>query len=361
MQVYIRTDASNQIGSGHVMRCLTLANQLKQKGVLIKFICRELEGNMIEYIRKQNFEVFTLAKITAASHWDWTTEHWLDDSQETIDVLKNENKSINMLIVDHYSFDIKWEKKIRPLVEKIMVIDDLADRKHDCDLLLDQNYYVNMENRYNGLVSVNCLKFLGPNYALLRDEFLSIDPSTIERNGEIRNILIFFGGSDFTGETLKSLYAIEKLIHSGLKINVVIGASNPHKSKIKRFCDSHTSIQLHCQIDYMAKLMLEADIAIGAGGSASWERIYVKLPAVVEIVADNQRELTEALVTTCAVYSLGKYTDVKQSDIYQQLRLLIGNPSELKKMSDQCNYVMDSKAVCEKTLVTQIFGTIMRT
>ncbi|MGE7950566.1 UDP-2,4-diacetamido-2,4,6-trideoxy-beta-L-altropyranose hydrolase [Lysinibacillus xylanilyticus] len=361
MEVYIRTDASIQIGSGHVMRCLTLAHQLKQKGVLVKFLCRELEGNMIEYIRQHDFEVFTLKEIEAVSHWDWTTEHWLEDALETITILQYENQSINLLIIDHYSLDIKWEEQIRPFVEKIMIIDDLADRKHDCDLLLDQNYYIDMAIRYKDLVSEKCLKFLGPNYALLREEFLTIDPSTIVRSGDIRNVLIFFGGTDASGETLKSLYAIEQLIHSDMKVNVVVGASNPDHVKIKHFCDSHRNIQLHCQIDYMAKLMLEADIAIGAGGSASWERIYLKLPAIVEIIADNQKELTEALETICAIHSLGKYEDVKQHDIYQQLKLLMDNPSEVVRMVEQYDNVMDSKAVRKKELVSQILRTIKKT
>ncbi|KOO49602.1 UDP-2,4-diacetamido-2,4,6-trideoxy-beta-L-altropyranose hydrolase [Viridibacillus arvi] len=358
MQVFIRTDASIQIGSGHVMRCLTLANQLKQKNVSIKFICRELKGNMIEYIRQQGFEVYTLKGIDVVSHWDWTTEHWLEDAQGTNDFLQNENQLINLLIVDHYSLDMKWEEKIRPFVREIMVIDDLADRNHDCDLLLDQNYYVNMESRYKDLVSEKCMQFLGPNFALLRDEFLVIDPTTILRDGEIHNIFIFFGGTDSSGETLKALYAIERLLHDDLKVNVVVGASNPYKSKIKEFCDGYKNIQLHCQIDYMANLMLEADIAIGAGGSASWERIYVKLPSIVEIVADNQKELTEALETTNAIYSLGKYSDVKEHDIYHQLKLLLINPKKVKKMVEQCNYVMDSSVLREKKLASQILKAI---
>ncbi|MGG0662691.1 UDP-2,4-diacetamido-2,4,6-trideoxy-beta-L-altropyranose hydrolase [Viridibacillus arvi] len=358
MQVYIRTDASIQIGSGHVMRCLTLANQLKQKNVLVKFICRELTGNMIEYIRQQDFEVFTLKEIDVLSHWDWTTEHWQEDARGTINFLQNENQLINLLIVDHYSLDMKWEEMIRPFVGKIMVIDDLADRNHDCDFLLDQNYYINMERRYKGLVSEKCMQFLGPNFALLRDEFLAIDPTIILRDGEIHNIFIFFGGADSSGETLKALYAIERLLHDEVKVNVVVGVSNPYTSKIKEFCDSYKNIQLHCQIDYMAKLMLEADIAIGAGGSASWERIYVKLPSIVEIVADNQKELTEALETTNAIYSLGKNSDVKEHDIFQQLKLLIDNPEKVKRMAEQCNYVMDSHALSEQKLATQILKAL---
>lgn len=354
MQIFIRTDASISIGSGHVMRCLTLAKQLQKNNVIVKFICRNLEGNMNDYIAQQGFEVLILREITTVEHWDWTEKHWLEDAQETISVIQLEMNNVDMLIVDHYSIDIQWEQQFRPLVKKIMVIDDLADRKHDCDMLLDQNYYLDMEHRYNDLVPNKCIQFLGPNNALLREEFLDMNPVEFDRDGSIKSILIFFGGSDSTGETLKTLYAIEKLMEKQIIFNVVIGTANPYKAQIKLFCDQYDNINLHCNIDYMAKLMASADLAIGAGGTASWERIYLRLPAIVVIVANNQLELTEALAYSGVIQSIGETQNVRQFDIQQHVQSLISNPKMVQKMIEKCSALIDTSIIREKKLVSQI-------
>lgn len=259
-----------------------------------------------------------------------------------------------MLIVDHYSIDIEWEQQLRPFIKKVMVIDDVADRKHDCDLLLDQNYYLNMEHRYKNLVSNDCMQFLGPNYALLREEYLNVNPEELAKDGSIKNILIFYGGSDSTGETLKTLYAMENFVDKQIIFNVVISSINPFKEQIKLFCDKYENIKLHCNIDYMAKLMAQADIAIGAGGTASWERIYFKLPAIVTVLANNQLELTEALAHQGAIQSIGEKHNVKQSDIQHKLQALISNPQEVHKMMKKCSSIIDYSVVRGNKLVSQI-------
>lgn len=354
MRIFIRTDASIQIGSGHVMRCLTLAKQLQKNNVVVKFVCRRLEGNMIDYIVDQGFEVFTLKEVVEISHWDWTKEHWLEDAKETISFVQLEQGKVDMLIVDHYSIDIQWEQQLRSFVKKIMVIDDVADRKHDCDLLLDQNYYLNMEHRYKNLVSKNCIQFLGPNNALLREEFLNVNSAELIRDGSIKDILIFFGGSDSTGETLKTLYALEKIIDKQIIFNVVIGSANPFKDQIQLFCNQYDNVKLHCNIDYMAKLMADADLAIGAGGTASWERIYLRLPAIVIVLANNQLELTEALSYAGTIQSIGESQNVKQSDIEHKLESLISHPQEVRKMIKKCTSIIDTSVVQENKLVSQI-------
>lgn len=358
MNIFIRTDASIQIGSGHVMRCLTLAKQLQKKNVVVSFICRRMEGNMIDYIVDQGFEVFTLKEVNAISHWDWTKEHWLMDAKETISSIQLEQGNIDMMIVDHYSIDIEWEQQLRPFIKKIMVIDDVADRKHDCDLLLDQNYYFNMGHRYKNLVSKDCIQFLGPNYALLREEFLNVNPAELTRDGSIKNIIIFFGSSDSTGETLKTLNAIEKIMDNHIILNVVIGSVNPFKEQIQYLCDRYDNVNLHCNIDYMAKLMAEADLAIGAGGTASWERIYLKLPAIVTVLANNQLELTEALAYTGVIQSLGEKQNVNHADIQNKLQSLITNPQDVKIMIEKCSSIIDSSVVRGNKLVLQILELI---
>lgn len=288
MDTFIRVDASVEIGTGHVMRCLTLAHRLKKDGQQVAFICRGAEGECITLIEQQGFVVYTLPPCYG-SLWNFVTEYWEKDAYETIEILKQYN--VKKLIIDHYSIDVKWEHLVRPFVKNIMVIDDLANRKHDCDLLLDQNFYSDMETRYEGLVPSSAKMLLGPSHALLRDEFIEAKKHIKPFNGKVERIFIFFGGSDPTNETEKVLLAIKSIIEQyKLVVDVVVGNSNPNKLKIKQLCDGIENTHYYCQVSNIAELMAQADLAIGGGGATTWERILMKLPSLVIIIAENQKK-----------------------------------------------------------------------
>ncbi|WP_019551936.1 UDP-2,4-diacetamido-2,4,6-trideoxy-beta-L-altropyranose hydrolase [Propionispira raffinosivorans] len=289
--IVFRVDSSTQIGSGHLMRCLTLAGQLKkEKEEDIVFISRELEGNLNCLIMQQGYELYVLPKaevnIELEDYEKWLTVKQPFDAEQTQEVLQQ--LDVAYLIVDSYAIDEIWEKVVRPYVKKIMVIDDLANRKHDCNILLDQNYYSDMKTRYNGLVSSACKMLLGPQYALLREEFYEARKKMRVRDGNIKNILVFFGGSDLTNETMKALKALTMFKLSGIQINVIVGKSNPHKGQVEVFCSQYNGIQYFCQVDNIAEFMNEADLAIGAGGTTTWERCFLGLPTIVIAIAENQ-------------------------------------------------------------------------
>ncbi len=185
-----------------------------------------------------------------------------------------------------------------------MVIDDLANRKHNCDIILDQNYYADMKLRYQGLVPKYCNQLLGPEYALLRKEFYVAKKTLRKRSGTIKNILVFFGGSDPSNETGKTLEALIQLKTTDLAINVVVGASNPHKDSLKLICDINNFNYL-CQVSNMAQLMAEADLAIGAGGTTTWERCFLELPSIVIAIAENQVGLCEEAAKAGVITFLG--------------------------------------------------------
>ena len=146
MQIFVRADSGTDIGTGHIMRCLALAKQLRKMSFCVEFISKKLDGNVIELVKKNGFKIHYLDKKI-------TTKKSLNiDSEQTINKIIKNSKIPPFLIVDHYNLDIKWEKKLRVYVKKIIVIDDLANRKHDCDLLIDQNFYNNLKNRYNKLI-----------------------------------------------------------------------------------------------------------------------------------------------------------------------------------------------------------------
>ncbi|PKH10362.1 UDP-2,4-diacetamido-2,4,6-trideoxy-beta-L-altropyranose hydrolase [Planomicrobium sp. MB-3u-38] len=354
MKIVIRTDASNVIGSGHVMRCLTLANQLKNVGFTIIFICRKFPGNSISHIRNQGFLVEELQDYGAKDHWSWIKENWELDAEETQNAILRFNTPVSMIIIDHYSIDSKWEKRIRQHAKKIMVVDDLADRPHDCDLLLDQNYYINMQDRYDTLLPEACTKLLGPNYVLLREEFLCSNIKEISRNGNIKRILIFFGGSDPTGETLKTLKSLSNLNMTEVYLDVVVGESNPQKLKIHNFCRKIPTITFHLQVNNMAELMVQADLAIGAGGSTMWERCILALPSMSIIVANNQKELVEAVAIAGATVNLGESRSVTPNTIQKSLQDLMKNPYLVESISKKCGQIIDYSQVKNRPLVKEV-------
>ena len=352
MNIFIRTDASVEIGTGHVMRCITLAKQLVSKGAEVSFICRDFLGNKIAFIQEQGFSVYILPSLIDEGHWNWISEFWKWDAEETRQILREKNA--DLLIVDHYSIDIKWEKELRSLVKHIMVIDDLANRIHDCDLLLDQNYYRNMHDRYKNLIPNSCMKLLGPNYVLLREDFLSIHIEKLNRHKNLNNILIFFGGTDPTGETIKVLKAIKELALADVEYNVVVGDTNPQKNKVKNLCQQISNVKFHCQISNMAELMVKAVLAIGAGGTTSWERCYLGLPTLLIIVADNQKEVAHAINERRVVYCLGESKEVAYNIIREKIYEMYKNPAIIKEMAGNCWEVINPYKVKEKLVVKEI-------
>lgn len=354
MNVVIRTDASLEIGTGHVMRCVTLAKQLVSEGAEIFFICRNFPGNSISFIQSQGFHVYTLSSFENQNHWQWTRDNWYQDAEETERIIKNSNKKFDLLIVDHYGLDAKWESELRSNVNHIIIIDDLADRPHDCDLLLDQNYYLEMQNRYKGLVPDSCIQLLGPNYVLLRDEFLSLDIQKKQRDGNINNILVFLGGTDPTGETVKVLQAVQEMNRPEIEIHIVVGAENPNKEQIEKTCAKMPNTFFHCQVNNMAELMMRADLAIGAGGTTSWERCYLGLPSIIIIVADNQKEVTKAVAEKGVICCLGTSAEVTDKIISKEIIDLCNNSVKVYEMIQRCWEIVNPKVVKSQMVMKKI-------
>ncbi|HOJ77862.1 MAG TPA: UDP-2,4-diacetamido-2,4,6-trideoxy-beta-L-altropyranose hydrolase [Bacillota bacterium] len=324
MKVLIRADASVQIGTGHIMRTLVMAQRLSSLGRQVFFICSDLPGNLATYIEQKGFRVFLLPPF----------EHWMQDAEATKQViLKNFKEESLLLVVDHYGLDFKWEQYLRPYVAQIMVIDDLANRVHDCDRLLDQNFYLNLNERYQGLVPPECQMLLGPKHALLRPEFYRVKETLQRRDGIVRRILVFFGGSDPTNETMKTLEAIAMLQPLEIAVDLVVGASNPNQTAIKDVSSRFDNLVFHCQVENMAELIGRSDLAIGAGGTTALERCFLGLPAIVVTVAANQVETVTALASAGALINLGWWQQVTATKVAQALTDLICKPEQLLSMS----------------------------
>ena len=349
MNILFRTDSSLQIGSGHVMRCLTLADDFKLRGAVVTFICRNLPGNMIGLIEGKGYQAKYLTEPIAeyvilpedVAHAPWLGVSWDQDAAETITAVGDMQP--DWLIIDSYAIDRRWENKLRPFVNKIMVIDDLADRPHNCDLLLDQNLYQAMEARYDNLVSAKCHKLLGPKYALLRPEFAIARKNLRQRDGVVKRILVFFGGIDSTNETEKTLQVLIGISNRQFDIDVVVGGGNARNEEIQKFCMTHEGFNYHCQVDNMAELMAAADLALGAGGSTTWERCSVGLPSLITVLAENQQELAETGARQGMFFYLGRSETVSTEKIMDTIRIFSSSPECVQSYSTHALAAVDAK------------------
>ena len=331
MLAVIRADASTSIGSGHVMRCLTLAHRLKkEKNAKVVFVMRDLPGNLIDVVEKQGFEVLKLSpanqKYSLNGYGLWLTVPMEVDAQQTIEVLQHYLQEhccdvADRLIVDSYALDEQWELMLRPYCREIMVIDDLANRRHDCDILLDQNFYLNKDVRYAGLVPEHCKMLLGPEHALLREEFYEAKKHLRKRDGNIKNILVFYGGSDLTNETEKAIKALVQLHDEGYSFtaDIITGLSNSRRGKIEKICSKYHFFHYYCQVSNMAEFMNKADLMLGAGGSTTWERLYMELPDLVTAVAENQIQGCRDCSQAGIIEYLGINDDVRVDTILEAL------------------------------------------
>jgi len=339
MKILFRTDASVEIGSGHVVRCLTLADELREKKAICEFVCRDAEGNLINLIESKGYRVHLLPSISIEENKSINSAGaspycWRSDAQETKYMIGIDS-FYEWIVVDHYALDENWEKLLRPFCNRLMVIDDLANRRHDCDLLLDQNYYKNSSKRYQGLLPSNCTTLFGPSYILLRNEFVDAKNNLHSRDGIIKRVLIFFGSSDLSNETSKVLIAIKELALEAIQVDVVVGTANPHRHKIEMYCNLISNVNYYCNVSNMAELILRADIGIGAGGSSIWERCYLGLSSITSVVASNQIETTKDVASLGAIDYVGYSKDLSSDNYSAALLKAIANPNHVKLMSSK--------------------------
>jgi UDP-2,4-diacetamido-2,4,6-trideoxy-beta-L-altropyranose hydrolase len=303
MLIAFRTDASLQIGTGHVIRCLTLADALRESGAQSTFICRPHAGHLLDLIQQRGHSAIALPPADDAftppaypSHAKWLGTNWASDAEQTKQALGDQ--VVDWLVVDHYALDRRWQKALRSHTRRIMAIDDLADRPHDCDLLLDQNLGRQAKD-YCGLLNHDTHTLIGPAYALLRPEFAKWREYSLQRrvNPQLKNLLITMGGVDqanVTGSVLEALTSCE--LPADLRIIVVMGPSAPWQAQVQAQAAAMTgSTHVLVGVNNMAQLMAESDLCIGAAGSSALERCALGLPTIVLILAANQYNSAMAL------------------------------------------------------------------
>lgn len=344
MFVAFRCDASVEIGGGHIARCLTLARELIARGADILFLCRNASPAIADGIRSVPGIEFAPLEDKGSpappdpgmpvAHHHWLRVSQAQDAFDTGVVMARRSKP-DWLVVDHYALDARWEKLVRHLSGKILVIDDLADRPHEADLLLDQNLFLNPEQRYADNAPTYCRLLLGPHYALLRQEFIEARSTLPPRSGKLERLLVTFGSYDPMNLTLDALHGIEDAdLHDLKKVDVVVGSETPNLASITSYCKNRPGHQAHVQVSNMAALMAGADLAIGASGATTWERCCLGLPSIVFAVADNQVPIGAGCDRAGAVVYLGRTPNAVRSLVSSNLRQLSENPEKLGRMAE---------------------------
>ena len=303
MEIVFRTDASLQIGSGHVMRCLTLADALRDRGEQCHFICREHYGNLIDEIRQRGYRVDCIAVAEQQrqqhgyDYTNWLGSTWQVDAQESVAFLKSHQA--DWLVVDHYALDQRWESTLKSHYKKLMVIDDLADREHLCDLLLDQNLGRQQQD-YKNLVPAQCQLYTGPNYSLLRPEFAALRPYSLQRRqnqNTLDKLLITLGGIDKDNITAQVLHVLKACdLPRGCCITVVMGLNAPWLQNVNVIAAQMPwPTEVVVNVKDMAQRMGDCDLAISAAGGTALELCCMGVPTLMIVLAENQQSGARAL------------------------------------------------------------------
>lgn len=354
MKAIFRADASLQIGTGHVMRCLTLADALAGAGASCEFICREHRGHLIDFIRHKGYVTHVLpmaangdnTPLQPGNAHELAHHHWLGASQaqdaEACAPLLAERLP-DWLVVDHYALDARWESALAMHSRKLMVIDDLADRPHACDLLLDQTFGRD-EHDYRALVPAHSRLLCGSEFALLRPEFAALRPYSLQRRALplLKELLITMGGVDKDNATGQVLQALRQCtLPADCRITVVMGATAPGLEAVKTLAqDLPWSTRVLVGVSNMAQLMADSDVAIGAAGATSWERCCLGLPSAMMVLADNQQKAASLLESASAARTLGPGVDL-ETELAKFIDELIHSHEYHRKLIENASKIAD--------------------
>ena len=307
--IAVRVDASPGLGVGHLMRCLTLADELRGRGARARFLSGPLSPGHRGLVESRGHELVCLtadavateradalacASALAGTAWDW-------------------------VVVDCYALGAPWETAMRAHAARVLAIDDLANRDHDCDALLDQNYLPDAEARYRARVPAGSDLLVGPRFALLRPEYRQYRGSLGARRREVRRLLVFFGGTDPHGMTELALEALSSPRLRELAVDVVYAGDASRRGRIEAQAALRPGTTVHGQRPHLADLMAGADLSLGGGGATSWERLCLGLRALVIIQADNQREVAAWLDACGLARLLGDAASVSAGHIHDAL------------------------------------------
>lgn len=296
----IRADASREIGTGHVMRCLALAQAWRKLGGQTHFVCASIPEKLQERLKTESFGVAHISK-PANSH---------EDAEFTADLARSVNAT--WVVVDGYHFTDNYRDALTSYGFAVCAIDDFGDVQR-AGLIVNQNLFAS-PRMYNDGKDTSSVRLLGSRYTLLRQEFTNAFPR--ERQYGCPNVLVTCGGTDPTNSTEKVLRGLARTNDPFLNVVAVVGAGNPNLTQLRELtAQLPISIQLEVNTPRMMQLMQQADIAIAAAGTTCWELAYMGVPVLALITAENQIQVAESIEEHGIGTNLGRVHELSESDI----------------------------------------------
>ena len=349
MKVVVRVDANLKIGTGHLARCRVLADELRKAGSDVLFVCRGLPADLNASLREQDFDVVLLpdpieptCDPDGPTHRDWLGVTQAIDAEETILAMQDHGwEAADWLVVDHYAIDACWESRMRSCARRILVIDDLADRSHEPDLLLDQNLRTDRGEAYRQRVKGSVRLLIGPQYALLREGFAQERKAERYARARTGRVFIGFGGADEGDATAMAVHALCETPVRELPIDIVVSRLYPNRSSLFELAQSRGNARVHVDASNVAELMGAADIAIGGGGVMTWERCASGLPALAWPIALNQEPVLQAAADAGAILMPDVPARTSPSILASHVTTLLNNTILYKQMSASAQRVCD--------------------
>ena len=352
-RIVFRVDAAHAFGHGHVIRCLTLATALRGKGAEVLFVCREHDGHLCDLIAECGFDVAPLRAPDSGfegngdlAHGSWLGATWEEDAEQTRVAMSG---TASWIVVDHYAIDWRWESALQTVADRLFVIDDLADRAHECDLLLDQNIVHGMDQRYLARVPGSAELLLGPKYALLHPLYQELHDAALSLKPFGKRVFLFLGGGDQGAdvgvvlETLLNLPDTQKVLH----IDLVLPRGYDLSDRLSKSVDSDPVVHVHESLPTLAPLIAKADWAIGGGGTTNWELLCLGLPTLVWSRAENQRAIAQKLHERGLIRWMGHGSEVNHEIVYREVIRLQeeGFAGKLENWSRRCLAAVDGRGV----------------
>ncbi len=328
MDITFRVDSSQQIGFGHLNRCINLAQTLK-KNNKITFICKKLNGSNFSIIKKNKFKLKIISNKNRINYFSK-----FSDANQTIRLIKNK---CDLLIVDHYKLGYKWEKQIKKYVKKILVIDDYLNRKHICEFILNSNFAVN-KKKYKKNFPKNTKFLLGPKFCILNSAFQK--KNSIDQ--KLKRIFIFLGTDNMNiTQKIVKIFNNEKI--SRYNLDVVLTTKNKNFRTQKKILEKVKNCNIYYNLSNLRNLIAKSQMGLISGGQVIFECINLKLPIIVFQTATNQHSSCKELMKRNLIYFMGRFSNKKNSKYLELIKKITQNNSLRLKLSKNLNNLIDGK------------------
>lgn len=333
--IYIRTDVNKYIATGHMMRCLSIAEKIQEKNEEVCFIVSDEVSAF--FLKDKNFSMIILNV-----KWDCINIVY------EYNLLKNRIKKTDCLLVDSYSIHSDYLEKMRKIT-KVAVFDDLFSEKKIADIIINYNVFYRKFDYTNRYRDDCCIMLLGEKYVPLRHQFKDIMPNLFVRKYERANVLLICGGTDNVNLIYNVLYYIKNnntLLFNKINWKVVIGKYYINKCELEKLIVNNNNVELLCEVQDMARLMNKCDMCIAAASTVLYECCAMLLPTLFCIVADDQKYDAEVFseknrMVYCGNYVMNEEKTIK--NIEKNLDALMNDKKRQEKMKVSMQNFIDGK------------------